>query len=715
MDYREKIIEVKDLVVSFRTGEGKVQAVRDISFDLYKGETLAIVGESGSGKSVTCKAILGISAVNAIYENGEIIFIDRDLLQISEDDFHKIRGDKIAMVFQDPLSALNPIMKTGKQMTEAIIQNNKVKRTDAAEGLKKLRSNFKRHLGLAVQESSDPSKFSDYQSKADLFESVINEQIKLETEFRGAVNGAREISRLAKQMRIDLSNFDNAAVQKSMNEMTRAITKADHPFLLNSEDKAELNSMMSSYNANHKHEEFSEALQPIIEKMEQRIENKDHDFSALAYCLVKDHNARLGSLDQVEARKRFDSDFLEPFNKYVVLAIEHADKLADKNRDIALKVISENEAVFAQRPIDINACKKALEKINLAVDDCINDLEVIKDSTLYTFRHSGLNALQTYKDSIKRNKKEQKRYERDLRKHARAERKGEVDWKVVPLNLNDLDKLQDTLQIRVQRLKDRITTLENGEAGQSKEERALQLLRKEIELASDSSYKVTNEEAKDKAIRLMREVGLPRPELHFNQYPFELSGGMRQRVVIAIALCSDPDVLICDEPTTALDVTIQAQILDLINKLKEERNLSIIFITHDLGVVAHMADRVAVMYAGKIVETGTVEEIYYEPAHPYTWALLASMPDLETKEELDPIPGTPPNMLMPPKGDAFADRNKYAMAIDFEEEPPMFKISDTHYAATWLLHPDAPKVVPPAIVTERIERMKAKQEVVNND
>ena len=173
-----------------------------------------------------------------------------------------------------------------------------------------------------------------------------------------------------------------------------------------------------------------------------------------------------------------------------------------------------------------------------------------------------------------------------------------------------------------------------------------------------------------------------------------------------IALTAAPDILICDEPTTALDVTIQAQILELINKLKRERNLSCIFITHDLGVVANMADRVAVMYAGKIVEYGTAEEIFYEPKHPYTWALLSSIPDVDSKERLEAIPGTPPDMIYPPVGDAFADRSRYAMKIDYEYQPPFFKVSDTHYAATWLLHPDAPKVEMPRIVAERIKNAR---------
>ncbi len=217
---------------------------------------------------------------------------------------------------------------------------------------------------------------------------------------------------------------------------------------------------------------------------------------------------------------------------------------------------------------------------------------------------------------------------------------------------------------------------------------------------------MSRKEAKEEALELLRAVGIRDAEQRFEQYPFQFSGGMRQRVVIAIALARQPEVLICDEPTTALDVTVQARILELINELKEKRHLSILFITHDLGVVANMADQVYVMYAGKIVEYGTASDIFFEPIHPYTQALLASMPDLETRGRLMSIPGTPPNMLYPPQGDAFAQRNQYAMQIDFEEEPPMTRISDTHYAATWLLHPQAPEVEMPEILQHRIARMR---------
>ena len=207
--------------------------------------------------------------------------------------------------------------------------------------------------------------------------------------------------------------------------------------------------------------------------------------------------------------------------------------------------------------------------------------------------------------------------------------------------------------------------------------------------------KLTKKQARERAIALMQEVGIDDAERRFEQYPFEFSGGMRQRIVIAIALSSNPDVLICDEPTTALDVTIQAQILDLLEKLKRERGLSMVFITHDLGVVARVADRVAVMYAGKIVEYGGVEELFFDARHPYTWALLCSMPDLQTAGRLAAIDGAPPKSLDGLQGDAFARRSDYAMEVDFFYEPPFFKVSDTHYAATWLLHEYAPKVESP--------------------
>lgn len=427
-----KILDVENLVISFRTNNGKVQAVRDISFSMDKGETLAIVGESGSGKSVTAKAMLGILAPNSIVEGGRIMYDDKDLLKLSEEEFNKLRGNKITMIFQDPMSSLDPIMKIGKQMTEATLLNVKTNKKYAKKAYKRRMHQFKNAL--------KEKKLNDANAKSimDAFESLIM--------------------------------------------------------------------------------------------------------------------AGKGSVD-LEA-------------------------------------------------LEIKAFMELYDRV----------------------------------------------YE-----------------------------------------------------GEQKARSFVKYLNEQVKLMNKS---VTKKQAYEQAIKIMEDVGIKDPEKRFNQYPFEFSGGMRQRIVIAIAIAANPDILICDEPTTALDVTIQAQILELIEELKKKRKLTVIFITHDLGVVANVADKVAVMYAGKIVEYGTVDDIFYEPKHPYTWALLSSMPDLDTKETLNSIPGTPPNMIYPPKGDAFAARNKYAMEIDFEEQPPFFEVSPTHKAATWLLHPNAPKVDPPQIVTDRIARMK---------
>ncbi len=468
-------LSVKDLTISFRTGQGMVRAVRSISFDVYEGETLAIVGESGSGKSVTSRAIMGILAGNAVIDKGSIMYEGQDLVQIPEDEFHKIRGKKIGMIFQDPLSSLNPIMRIGKQITESMIINGK-----------RLKNQYK--------ELIHPEKTA-----------VVN---------------------IKKNQ------------QKNLKQLNREV-------------------------------------------------------------------------EEIKLSENIDRE------KIARLKAEYRQK---------------QRALSVQLP----ALKKALNA--------------------------------------------QKKVARAIIKERYQKEKDRIQNLIMPLQL----KLKDAQPEERKELNHKIA--EHRET-----------LRRFV--------KVTHKEAKERALKVMNEVGIPDAERRFKQYPFQFSGGMRQRIVIAIALTADPDVLICDEPTTALDVTIQAQILDLIKNLKAERNLTVIFITHDLGVVANMSDRVAVMYAGKIVEIGQSEEVFYTPRHPYTWALLSSMPDLNSKDRLTAIPGTPPNMLFPPKGDAFADRNAYAMKIDFEQEPPYFKITDTHYAATWLLHPDAPKVEMPTIISERIEAM----------
>ncbi len=463
----QTVLSVRNLAISFATDEGFVRAVRGVSFDLYKGETLCIVGESGSGKSVTNKTIMGILPATAHIDSGSITYEGEDLTKIAEDEFHRIRGTKIGMIFQDPLSSLNPIMRIGKQITEVMIINGD-------------------HLKHA-------------------YDDLISSEL-------------------------------------------------------------------------------------IKYKNDERLLEIAHD----EYRFAKRKKNKVSKEDLAKAKANFEGKKVE----MVPIIKEDKEQLIKAKKSAKIKVAEmKKEIVGRHKTLRGPILKRLLTFKNISTD---------------------------YADFIS----ERRRYVSELR--------------------------------------------------------------------------VTHKEAKMRALRIMQEVGIAEPERRFNQYPFEFSGGMRQRIVIAIALTADPDILICDEPTTALDVTIQAQILELINKLKAARHMSVIFITHDLGVVANMADRVAVMYAGKIVEYGKVNEVFYHPAHPYTWALLSSIPDIDSRERLEAIPGTPPNMLFPPEGDAFALRSRYALGIDFKKEPPMYKLSATHYAAAWILDERAPEAVMPKIVSTRI-------------
>ena len=443
---KQKIIEVKDLSVSFNTPSGELQAIRKISFDLYKKEVLAIVGESGSGKSATSKAILGILAKNGNIKNGSIWFQENDLTKLKEKDYSKIRGSKISMVFQDPLSSLNPIVKIGKQITEGIIINNKQEIVTAKKR--------------------------------------INEKLKYDVNRKDNVKKIRKIIK-------DLREYN--------------------------------------------------CFYYYIKKL----------LSLFKYNMIREDEFL------IKAKKN---------NKYI-----------------------------------------NIENVN-DINEIISNLTAFLNSDYHNY-----------------------------------------------INTNEFFELK-----------------------------------KDINLIG---FKINKQIAKEKAISLMEEVGINNARIRFNQYPFMFSGGMRQRIVIAIALSLDPEVLICDEPTTALDATIEAQILDLIKKIKEDRDLSVIFITHDLSVVSKIADRVIVMYAGEIVEYGTVKEIFENSKHPYTWALLNLAFNMKKGKKLETIPGMLPNLYNPPNIDMFAYRNKYALNIDFKYKPPFFKVSDTHYARTWLLHPNAHKIL----------------------
>ena len=713
----EKKLEVKDLVISFRTVNGKVQAVRDVSFDLYKGETLAIVGESGSGKSVTSRAIMGILAGNAIVEGGEIIYDGQDLLQIPEEEFHKLRGNKIAMIFQDPLSSLNPIMRIGNQLTEAMLLNSKSSQRSARRNFNEALLVMNRYMDKAFPGEEERNK-----EFCKTFDTFCIESTKLESKYNVAFNAASELKADIDETLFLVEKKQKMDISRLAKSYAKRLGECAHPNVVVCDEEyhafvQSLNSVALDKSENKKIA-FVEVLTDLSAALERCLSKTKPNYFTLGYYVMKHPNEDLSVIPVDElaklTRKFLDDDFMLEFIARCEKAYKYALDESMSKKKVILKQSDELLEFFNEDTLDR---KKTVELSNVIihqVKDAINKLVVVKNGTEYTFASSLRSAITKYFRGVRQNPKAQAFYEKQVAKRERLIARGKnPDWQVAPRTLVDLDLARKNIRRVLHGL--RATYRNQLEAYDSVD------INKEVvafvdymkEQASGVVYRISRKMAKIRALKLMEEVGIPEPIIRYRQYPFEFSGGMRQRIVIAIALAANPDILICDEPTTALDVTIQAQILELINKIKKERNLSVIFITHDLGVVANMADRVAVMYAGKIVEYGTSDDIFYDPRHPYTWALLASMPDLDTKGKLESIPGTPPNMIYPPKGDAFADRNKYALEIDFEQQPPLFEVSKTHFAATWLLHPNAPKVDPPLAVTQRIERMK--KEVQQHD
>ncbi len=712
----DKKLEVKDLQISFRTQGGILKAVRKISFDLHKGETLAIVGESGSGKSVTSKAIMGILSGNSIVEGGEILYDGQDLLKIDEEDFHKIRGDKIAMIFQDPMSSLNPIMRVGAQLTEAMILKAKTGKKNARNAFNTLLQKLQENINLA---QNDPLLIPGVVEKITAFDSFCILNTKIEEVYNEAYTQAMQLDvnidnvllLLKKQRKFDLLDEVkeiSKLLQFSLHEyvivdtenVRKIINDLNGQILLKKEIKAQ--EVVSILNELH----------PIVK---ETLNKEKPNFFTLAYYKFANPQGDLSnlSIDEMNklTRSYLDENFMNEFISLAEKGVDYSHNLSLRKKENIIPDLEQAIVYFKSGNLDSKTTRRLVKDLSVKVNDAIDRLKVKKNSLEYVFESALNSAVNKYFNGRKQNPVEEKIYLKNKAKYDKMIKNGKTpDWVLKPQVVVDLDLVLSNINKILVDLKSsyqRDLTNSNYNCNQE----VIDIIDFLKEQASRLVVKMNKQIAKAKAIKLMEEVGIPEPSMRFRQYPFEFSGGMRQRIVIAIALSANPDILICDEPTTALDVTIQAQILELINDIKKQRNLSVIFITHNLGVVANMADRIAVMYAGKIVEHGTAEEIFYEPAHPYTWALLSSMPDLHTTEKLESIPGTPPNMIYPPKGDAFAARNKYALDIDFEVEPPLFEVSPTHYAATWLLHPNAPKVEMPKIIQNRVERMKKEREL----
>ncbi len=711
---RDIKLSVNDLKISFRTDAGKVQAVRSISFDLAKGETLAIVGESGSGKSVTSKAIMGILAGNSIVEGGEILYDGQDLLKISEEDYHKIRGDKIAMIFQDPMSSLNPIMKVGDQLTEAMILKAKT-------GKKNARYEFNTKLKLLgdyinfVDENNDVDNKELVASKLKTFDTFCIESTKVEGAFNEAFGNATQIEVELENVILITKMKKAVDLSDDIKDIAKAFAGAFNPYVITNEEKNTACAAKLAEIAKKGKKADLQASLPVFEEaleiVKDALKKDKPNFFTLGYYLYANPDANLGGLSVKDlnymTRQYLDNNFMIDFIRTAEKGVLESHRRSTNVKKFLLPRLTKALEYFRTGDLQQKKCEAIVKDLAPRVGKSINRLIVKKNSTEYVFRSALETAVNEYFAGIRNNPIEEKIYLKNKAKYDKIVAKGEEpDWVLKPQVIVDLDLKRANICKVIENLYNSYV-YDIAHANEfNAEVQVVEIIDFLKEQASRLVVKMNKRIAKAKAVKLLEEVGIPEPATRFNQYPFEFSGGMRQRIVIAIALSADPDILICDEPTTALDVTIQAQILELINNIKRERNLSVIFITHNLGVVANMADRIAVMYAGKIVEIGTAEEIFYEPAHPYTWALLSSMPDLETTERLESIPGTPPNMIYPPKGDAFAARNKYALEIDFELQPPLFDITETHAAATWLLHPNAPKVEMPNIIKSRIERLK---------
>ena len=733
---KEIKLSVNNLKISFRTDAGKVQAVRDISFDLYKGETLAIVGESGSGKSVTSKAIMGISAVNSIHEGGEILYNGQDLLRIPEEEMHKLRGDKIAMIFQDPLSSLNPIMRIGKQITEAMLLKNKANRREGREAFNTKLSALSETMKAAVAKDGSNisvSQIDNYIKTFDKFNVCAN---KLQNSYNDAHTAAEELIAEIEEFLFLTEKKQKVDVISTINLVKRKLKATDDKYFAHNYSEAIKEHLISLDAVKRdekakvsvvdtvkgvvtmkpvKHEASAETamvLGKIKATAEEMLKQPEHNFFRIGYYVYKNPNNDLSSLPANEANEvaiRFlMEDYMNNFMALEKKAVVYSMNKTLENKRRAIVELENAIAFFKKGGFSSKEAKALCKGLTKHVLAAIDPLAVVADNIAQPFGDALEREVEKYFFYLKNNPKEEARFARQTAKREALLKRGKkVDWKIVPKSVVEPEEQIENIVSVIKHLLDKFKADVEKDALINIDNRCVEIIDYLKEKAAQVVYKLTPRIAKEKAIKLMEEVGIPEARIRFRQYPFEFSGGMRQRIVIAIALSANPDILICDEPTTALDVTIQAQILELINRIKKERDLSIIFITHDLGVVANMADRIAVMYAGKIVEYGTANEVFYNPQHPYTWALLSSMPDLDTNEKLDAIPGTPPNMIYPPVGDAFAERNKYAMEIDFEMQPPMYQVSPTHYAATWLLHPNAPKVELPKIISERIAKMKA--------
>ena len=683
----DKKLEVKNLQISFRTQGGIVKAVRNISFDLHKGETLAIVGESGSGKSVTSKAIMGILAGNSIVEGGEILYDGQDLLKISEEDFHKLRGDKIAMIFQDPMSSLNPIMRVGQQLTEAMILKAKTGKKNAKNAFNSMLKNLGDNVNAADKEAGK-DETAQVAEKLKKFDTFCIAATKIEEAFNEAYTNALQLEMDADDALLILHKqrkFDAA----DLKAMAKLLSLSVNPYVVVKSAKVDeivgKLTALAGAGKNAKRDEMIAALEEVKAIVSEALAKDQPNFFTLGYYLTAKPDADLTNMSVGEmnnlTRQFLDEDFMYDFISMGEKGVAFSHNKSVEKKAACMTELEEALNFFKAGNIDEKKAHEYLKSLSEKVTAAVDRLSVRKESVEYTFPSAFENAVNGYFNGVKRNPIEEKRYLKAKAKYDAIIAKGQQpDWVLTPQVVVDLDLARENICKVLEHLYDHYaknvaeTDKFDVNAG------VIDIIDYLKDQASKLVVKMNKRIAKARAIKLLDEVGIPEPSARFNQYPFEFSGGMRQRIVIAIALSANPDILICDEPTTALDVTIQAQILELINKIKRERNLSVIFITHNMGVVAEIADSIAVMYMGRIVEHASAEQIFNNPQHPYTKALMRSVPVLgmDRNRELETIEGTTPDASTVFTGCEFAERCTRATEACFNRFPVDTYIDEGH-------------------------------------
>ena len=708
---KKLLLKVKHVDVKFHVRGRVLNAIRDANLDIYENETIAIVGESGSGKSVLTKTFAGMLDPNGEISHGNVYFFDDDISYT--ETFLGARNKRYRKALIN-------------HMCEYTYESYGAEEFEAIQNLQK---EIRRLTSLSDEEEEEfEKKLKDINDDINDAFNLIGtlkstrglpeEKIKEVVEQREAAKA--EYAKLKKDKEQLIKDKENAIKERKASYNSNAELKAEHKAKF-AELEEKRQQKIEAAKANPLSDEQKKVAEEVANEIILSVGRypfylfyKYYGQLKKAFRLAYDLNKDLSTEKQrrrvfepivfrVEYTKTIsketskvkniiDETLIPAFSKEKVddeilsndTVIEQANALHPFLRKKMIKSLTK----FAKA----NGFDVEQEKENINNIVSIVMVEVGQfDSTIYA-NIIGNKLIKWFKEAYA--KKKQNLDSSNVKSKV-------IDTLVgyAHIDCAKVRYLKDWEQIRGRRIatvfQDPMTSLN-----------PILTIGQQISMVIQKHQKCSTFEARRRALSMMEKVGIPNPKQRFDDYPFQYSGGMRQRIVIAIALSCQPKILICDEPTTALDVTIQAQIIRLIKKLSKDLGFTTVYITHDLGVVANVADRVAVLYGGQIVELGTVEDIFFDPYHPYTWALLSSMPQLGQKgEELFSIPGTPPSLYTKIVGDAFAPRSKYSLAIDFVKEPPMFEINDHHWAKTWLLDPRAPKVEKPEAIKNLHEKM----------